>query len=208
MPGFYLCCLCYVGVRAYNNVFNCLSPFYLIDVLKLGSESSLGISFNLALVPLLLFASASVSSGALNWVYNKIGRKKALLIGSIIGVASMAATYTLTAEHSWVIYCLAVVIGISNALLLNTAINLISEVVGGKGSKGAFVFGVYSFIDKSTVGLLVYFLSNSEAYSNTADVTSEMVEFIRLTYTAIPGICCALGTLSMIFYPIPEYKNK
>lgn len=103
---------------------------------------------------------------------------------------------------------LAVVIGVSNALLLNTAINLISEVVGSRGSRGAFVFGIYSFVDKSTVGLLVYFLSNSEAYANTGEVTADKAEFIRWTYTLIPGICCVLGTLAVLFYPIAEYKPE
>lgn len=39
-------------------------------------------------------------------------------------------------------------------------------MVGPRGSKGAFVFGVYSFIDKIMVGVIIYLVSNTSAYTN------------------------------------------
>lgn len=39
MPAFYLCGLCYIGVRAYNNILGVFLPFYLVDVLNLGARS-------------------------------------------------------------------------------------------------------------------------------------------------------------------------
>jgi hypothetical protein len=45
------------------------------------------------------------------------------------------------------IYAMAPFIGISLAIALNAGITLISEVIGLKGSSGAFVFGVYSFLN-------------------------------------------------------------
>ena len=38
---------------------------------------------------------------------------------------------------------------------------MISEVIGVRGSKGAFVFGFYSFLDKLTNGVILFLITNS-----------------------------------------------
>lgn len=38
MVNFYLFGICYTGVRIYTNIFGTLLPFYLVAVLKLGSD--------------------------------------------------------------------------------------------------------------------------------------------------------------------------
>jgi hypothetical protein len=45
---------------------------------------------------------------------------------------------------------------------MNTGINMISEVIGTSGSSGAFVFGMYSLLDKFSNGFLIYFLLGSK----------------------------------------------
>ena len=79
----------------------------------------------------------------------------------------MLVVYVLSSDFSWVIYYVAGFVGCSQAFVLSTGINLISEVVGKKSSKGGFVFGFYSFIDKCLIGVAIYLVSNSEAYSNS-----------------------------------------
>lgn len=166
MPSFYLFCLCYVGMRVYYNVFAALTPFYLVDVLEFGSDSEVGLSFNLALVPLLVYATGIVTSNRLSFLYKKIGRKKTLVAGTIMGCGSLLVFYILTPEYSWVAYILSVFMGTSSGLVVSTGINLISEVVGQKSKQGAFVFGFYSFLDKTIVGMTVALVTHSQAYSN------------------------------------------
>jgi Na+/melibiose symporter-like transporter len=166
IPGFYLCCACYVGVRAFNNSFTVLLPFYLVAVLRMG-DSADGISFNLALVPLIVYASATLTSSRLSKLYKLIGRKKALVMGTFLGLSGLLGMYFLTPEYSWLVYYYAAFVGVSSGLVLSTGINLISEVVGNKGSQGAFVYGVYSFMDKSIVGLLVFVVTHSPSYSKS-----------------------------------------
>ena len=89
------------------------------------------------------------------------------MVGTIIAEFSMVALYYLSVDYSWVIYYIAVFIGISQAMVLGTGINLISEVVGDRGNKGAFVFGIYSFFDKIIVGVIIYLVTNTSAYSKT-----------------------------------------
>jgi len=150
MPSFYLFGLCYMGVRVYTNIFGTLLPFYLVSVLKMGSATESGVSFNIALVPLVCYFSSAMTASRMNWFYENIGR---------------SVVYLLISDYSWVIYYLSIFIGISQALVLATGINLISEVVGPRGSKGAFVFGIYSFIDKIMVGVIIYLVSNTPAFT-------------------------------------------
>jgi len=38
---------------------------------------------------------------------------------------------------------------------------MISEVIGLRGSNGAFVFGAYSFLDKISGGIAIFFMTNN-----------------------------------------------
>lgn len=149
-----------------------------------------------------------LASFRLNWFYENVGRKKALALGTLLCVGSLIVVYGLIPDFAWVIYYLAVFIGISQALVLGTGINLISEVVGPRGSKGAFVFGVYSFLDKILVGVIIYLVSNTAAYTKTENLSTEDLDFIRQSFCFVPGIGCLLGALIVMLYPIPEYKSS
>jgi len=124
-----------------------LLPFYLADVIELGDDAS-GISFNLALVPLIVYAGASLTSSKLSILYSLIGRKKALVIGTMFGLVGLLGMYVLSVEYSHLVYYFAVFVGISSGLVLSTGVNLITEVIGDKGKKGAFVYGFYGLIDQ------------------------------------------------------------
>jgi hypothetical protein len=50
-------------------------------------------------------------------------------------------------------------------MILSTGINLISDVIGSKGDSGAFVFGIYSFLDKISAGILIFFMANLPCFS-------------------------------------------
>jgi len=86
---------------------------------------------------------------------------------------------------------------------LSTGINLISDVVGMKGSSGAFVFGFYSLLDKFSSGIAIFLVGNADAYSKQSqDITYDDRSFIRLTMVMIPGAACLLSSLIVISYPI------
>lgn len=84
MPKFYLFGICYMCVRLYTNLYGTLLPFYLIDVVEMGTDDKDKVSFNLALVPMLTYASSVAVSTQLNKFYQKFGRKKALFVGTAI----------------------------------------------------------------------------------------------------------------------------
>lgn len=57
--------------------------------------------------------------------------------------------------------------------MLSTGINLISDVVGAKAKTGAFVFGIYSLMDKFSSGIAIFFIGNSAAYSVDSSAISD-----------------------------------
>ena len=62
----------------------------------------------------------------------------------------------------YIVACLA---GLSQSFVLCTGINMISEVIGTKSKRGAFVFGCYSFLDKLSSGIAIFFISNSSEFN-------------------------------------------
>ena len=58
------------------------------------------------------------------------------------------------------IYLFGFICGIGFSIGLSTASSLINDVVGSKGEFGAFVYGAYSFTDKLSCGIILYFFVN------------------------------------------------
>lgn len=167
MPKFYLFGICYMGVRLCTNMFGTLLPFYLIGVLNLGlaDESDNSVPFTVALVPLIVYFSSVLASLRLNYFYKRFGRKMALTVGTIISGVALCSLFFLTPDSGWVVYIMAVFIGCSQTMILATGINFISDVVGTKAKTGAFVFGIYSLLDKFSAGAVMFVIGNTDAYT-------------------------------------------
>ena len=95
------------------------------------------------------------------------------------------------------IYPVAFFIGASQALVLNTSIALISEVIGVKGSSGAFVFGFYSFFDKFSGGIALFTITILPGFSDS-------VEYIRWVTVLVPLIS---GLVAWIFVLVQKTKE-
>jgi Na+/melibiose symporter-like transporter len=151
-----------------------------------------------------------LASSRLNWFYNKFGRKTALSTGTIIAVVSLGSMLLLSESSNWVMYIIAIFIGIScfylgisQTMVLSTGINFISDVVGSKAKTGAFVFGIYSLLDKFSAGIVIFLIGNSEAYTKDPyDLDPSEVTFIKYTMVLIPALSAVLATLIVISYPI------
>lgn len=88
-------------------------------------------------------------------------------------------------------------------MVLSTGINFISDVVGTKAKTGAFVFGVYSLLDKFSAGIVIFLIGNTKAYSTDPhELNFEERSFIKYTMVLIPSLSSVLATLIVITYPI------
>ena len=127
----------------------------------------------------------------------------ALTVGTILCVSALASFTFLTPSVGWIIYILAVFIGFSQSLVLATGINFISDVIGTKAKTGAFVFGIYSLLDKFSSGAVIFWIGSTHAY--TVDphlLTDGDKNFIKYTMILIPALSAILATLIVISYPI------
>jgi len=96
---------------------------------------------------------------------------------------------------NWLVYPLACIQGVGIAMMLNTSTSLISDVVGKDSSQAAFVYGIYSFLDKMANGFLLFYLISDFSDNNSA---------LRYIVTVIPvgsAICtCFFTWLGMALY--------
>ena len=85
----------------------------------------------------------------------------------------MGSMFFLTEDTNWVMYIISgfigktnLILGVSQTLVLATGINFISDVVGTKAKTGAFVFGIYSLLDKFSSGAVIYIIGATSAYTD------------------------------------------
>jgi Na+/melibiose symporter-like transporter len=209
-PKFYLFGICYMCVRLNSNVFGTFVPFYLIYVLKLsvGEGEQSTIPFSVALVPLIIYASSSVLSAKISWLYGKIGRKNTLLLGTVLSILSLGLLFTLDTYNGNLIYILALFIGCSQSLILTTGINLISDVVGSKSDSGAIVFGIYSFLDKIATGLIIYFIAQLSCFSaSSGSLTESEEQAIKATVILIPMLSAIAAAVAVQCGTVSEYSK-
>lgn len=122
-----------------------------------------------------------------------------LVIAMFITIVGTLPYAFLTSDPSisWLVYPLACIQGVGIAMMLNTSTSLISDVVGKDSEQAAFVYGIYSFLDKIANGFLLYFLVRDYSYSNHA---------LRLIVTIIP-IGSAIGTMLCTWWGLALYSD-
>jgi len=74
--------------------------------------------------------------------------------------------------------------------MLNTAITLISDVIGLRGESGAFVFGAYSFMDKISTGIALFSISENSLFTSAS--------FIRWTTVLVPFCAAVLAWILIL----------
>jgi Na+/melibiose symporter-like transporter len=77
----------------------------------MGTDDADKVSFNLALVPMLTYASSVAVSTQLNKFYQKFGRKKALFVGTAICMVCLVVMALIGENEKWVMYILALLFG-------------------------------------------------------------------------------------------------
>lgn len=88
-------------------------------------------------------------------------------------------------------------------MVLSTGINFISDVVGTKSKTGAFVFGIYSLLDKFSAGIAIFVVGSTSAYTDKPeDLDDSQIAMIRYTMVFIPMLSAILATAIVMTYPI------
>lgn len=203
LPAFYIYGFVYMACRLLVNLQSSLIIFYLQNVLGIASgvdTYSNGLPIQFAIIPMIVYLSSTITSSFLKIIYAKIGRKKTFTLGAVSAIAGVIIMMFLGSDSQYFMYPTAVLIGIGQSICLNTGIALIGEVVGVKGASGAFVFGVYSLLDKFANGIILYLVMNLEDVSDPSNST-----YIRICACILPGAAIILGWVLIMIGKAADY---
>lgn len=158
-------------------LFSTLLPFYI---------KSQGHIEHTTYIIMVLYICSIVASSNTSKMSMKVGRRRTMMIGVTL---SVIASVLLFLNQDILIFLLlaASFIGFSQAIIMNSVINYICDVIGGKSDKGASVFGIYSFTDKIITGLVVYLAT----LPKTLD-SQQRLEYIILLVPSSLGILSCL----------------
>ena len=98
----------------------------------------------------------------------------------------------------YIVYPCAALQGIGIALMINTGTSLISDVIGTDNKSSAFVYGVYSLLDKFANGFLLWWLVRN--YSSD-------VNALKVILSVIPTLS-SLGCAVMTWIGLRMYAEK
>lgn len=162
MGDYYLYMLVYMFIRMAINVSNTMIPFYCKNILDWKKEDgSTPIEISIFLIILnssSVFNSAFLENYVLSFVNKKNHRITVFIISLLVVSIGCIPLYFLGPNSAWVSYIMAFPIGIGFSMGLSGASSLINDLVGSNGSKGAIVYGTYSFMDKISCGVLIFFM--------------------------------------------------
>ncbi|KAI4311525.1 hypothetical protein MLD38_036411 [Melastoma candidum] len=181
---YYQVAIVYVITRLVVNVSQAYVAFFVVDDLQMPHSAK-------ALVPAIIYICSFVVSVILQEVEWSSQRLKAYYsVGGILWVFSGVAVFLLPRSLSPLVYCLAMFIGVANALLMVTGVSMQSVLVGEDLHGCAFVCGSLSFMDKMSCGIVLYIL---QSYQNT----SSKLDLPPDTYVSIPRL--GLGLVPAFF---------
>ncbi|KAL0271697.1 UNVERIFIED_CONTAM: hypothetical protein PYX00_008709 [Menopon gallinae] len=146
----YQVAIVYMATRIFVNLGQVYVPLYLHETLSKGAES-------LAIIPLLMYVSSLLASGAVHHINKVFGRMVAYIFGAILGICACiwikfggGDRYT-----EYEIYAVAVLLGFGGSVLLVTSLGITADLIGNDTDTGAFVYGSMSFADKLGNGIAV-----------------------------------------------------
>jgi Na+/melibiose symporter-like transporter len=199
-PDFYYFMAVYMLVRMAINVSSSMIPFYCKNVLKWNNEDgTTPIQISIFLIIIYtgsVFNSLFLEGFVLKFFHKKNHRIVLFTLAVTVITIGCLPLYFLTADTSIVAYFLAMFFGIGFSMGLSGASSLMNDVVGSKGHKGAFVYGAYSFADKISCGILLFFMIQY-ADSNAQVLTIFMAFFPPIT-----------AVFALLFVIITKKLNK
>lgn len=75
-------------------------------------------------------------------------------------------------------------------------------MIGSKGTKGAIVYGIYSFFDKIANGLIIYLALRTQMFIDKDP------NLLRVLAAWLPGGCGIVAWALAMFLKVKDYKDK
>lgn len=190
--NFYRYIVAYTLVRICINLTYSMIPYYLENVLDVPKAKKGGTPIMLSIIYILSTAGCLLNSTCLQKHLDKYNSRPLLMFVALIFI-SLGFFPIIFIHHDAIslLYILSIIFGIGFGMALNTASNLINDVVGSKGEYGAFVYGAYSFADKLICGILLYIF---------VDCVKDDKKLLKYIIPVLPVICILLALVIIIDY--------
>ncbi|XP_047175566.1 major facilitator superfamily domain-containing protein 12-like isoform X1 [Vigna umbellata] len=186
---YYQVALIYVITRLVLNVSQAYLAFFVINDLQMAQSAK-------ALVPALIYICSFVVSLVLqeiSWTGRML--KAYYSAGCILWIFCGAVIFLLSANMSYVMYIVSVVIGIANALMMVTGVSMQNFLIGENLNGCAFVVGSLSFLDKISCGIALYVLQSNQKISSQLEGTQFAFTVTRYGLGVVPAICSLIGVI-------------
>ncbi|XP_050458132.1 major facilitator superfamily domain-containing protein 12-like [Cataglyphis hispanica] len=187
----------YMLTRLFINLCQIYMPLYLHESLNMPATS-------LAYIPLTMYLSSFLTSLIIERLNTKWGRKIAYSIGALLAISACIwiqfgndDTYT-----KYQIYAVAVLLGSAGAIMLVTSLGITSDLIGRNTESGAFAYGIMSFTDKLSNGLVVMLIQYLVKHLSSGYASY----YYRNILTYVCGVSAASAML-MILYIKPFSRD-
>jgi Na+/melibiose symporter-like transporter len=177
-PIFYKIALIYTCSRLIVNVSQTYWPMYLTDAMKLAKHY-------MAAVPLVISASGFFVSIFMRHFITSIGRKTVYLVGLLATMFCCGWLWYLDPSYPHFVFIPAILNGAVGSVLLVTSVSMTTDLIGTNTDTSAFVFGVMSFTDKLSSGVVIALVQQLHPCTN-GNQCLESASYYRHVMVVLP----------------------
>ncbi|XP_068626251.1 major facilitator superfamily domain-containing protein 12-like [Battus philenor] len=178
----------YMSTRIVVNISQVFIPLYLHKTLGLAARA-------LAVIPLSMYLGSMLAATTQRFAPRSFTHKLNYLIGSVCSLIGFIWIYLGTDYNYKVyyIYVVGVLIGFGGSQMLVTGLALTADLVGDRTEASAFVYGLMSFTDKLSCGVVIALI---QMYADDASMN-----YYRSIISWVCGGACLMGLICTLILP-------
>lgn len=186
----------YMCSRLFINLTQVFITLYLHESLSMVASA-------LAIVPLIMYVGSLVTSLIVGPINKVFGRKITYFFGAILGLSACAIIRIGkgTLYTKYLIYLVASLLGSASSIVLVSSLGITTDLIGTRTNSGAFVYGIMSFVDKLSNGVVVVIIQGQRDGSTNS-------WYYRDVLTYVCGGAVLLGCVAVIFMRKPPIVNE
>ncbi|XP_024878415.1 major facilitator superfamily domain-containing protein 12-like [Temnothorax curvispinosus] len=180
----------YMLTRLFINLCQIYIPLYLHESLNMPATS-------LAYIPLTMYLSSFLTSLIIERLNTKWGRKVAYSIGALFAICACIWIQFGKGDMyiKYQIYVVATLLGSAGAIMLVTSLGVTADLIGKNTESGAFAYGIMSFADKLSNGLVVMLIQYSVKHFSAGYANY----YYRDILTYVCGVSAAFALLMILY---------
>ncbi|EJW88644.1 hypothetical protein WUBG_00448, partial [Wuchereria bancrofti] len=192
----------YVLCRLYINVSQVYFPFYITHLPNISKTY-------VAILPMISYCSSLLISSVtgLPFINRRCNLESLALFGCLCGISSCLV---IQFDTYFPVHIVAVLLGITQAILLITSLSAVAKLIRQDTESGAFVYGIFSSMDKISNGLalqIIELFSPSSCIANESAVSC--TNFYRVVIVVVPSTTLLIAFFVLISLVISEkWSNR